>query len=69
MDEKKEKVITTEDVLEFLWTAVLLISGIVAVFALIWAEWFVFRVAVSIIVGLLICTGFGWYMANKFSRK
>ena len=64
-----EKVITAGDVLEWVAVLILAVAGIVALFALIWAAWHTFRVALTIIVCDLILIAGGLWIGDKLKRK
>lgn len=67
--EEKEKVITATDILDFVAGLILIIAGIVALFALIWAAWHTFKVALSVAIGTMILCAAGEYIHTKLHRN
>ena len=59
----------TEKVVDAVIAFVLFLSGLTALYSLIWANWPVFKLSVTICVTVLIGTAFGYFMANYFSEK
>ena len=45
-----EKIIGLKDALVFAGLVILTLSGVVAVYTLIWAQWLVFRISVTVLV-------------------
>jgi ABC-type branched-subunit amino acid transport system permease subunit len=68
MKDKEEKVITAEDVFWFVWWTILAIAAVVAVYALIWASWFTFRLSVTIVFTQLLATAFGYFMVETMEK-
>lgn len=66
-DNNKE--ITAWDVIEAVFAVVFIISGIVAIFSLIWARWFVLRCALTVIAVATILGIAAYYVGEKYSRK
>lgn len=66
---EQDKKLTSEKVVEIIITLAMALSCIVAVFALIWANWPVFRVALTFFFAILFGVAFGYYMADKFGKK
>ena len=67
--EDNEKVITAWDVVETVFGIVYIVSGIVALFALIWAKWYTFRCAVTVIAALSILGVVAYYVSEKLSKR
>ena len=57
MEDKEKK--TTEKVVEFIFNAIILLSGIVSIYALIWARWAVLQVTLSVLVTGVIAEALG----------
>jgi multisubunit Na+/H+ antiporter MnhG subunit len=68
-DPEIEKIITAETVIETIIGAIVIIAAIVAVFALIWAQWYVMRVALSIVFVAVIATIAAYYITDKLAKK
>ena len=58
----------TETLIEKLFCIVLALSGLCALYSLIWANWPVFKVSLTIFVTVIIGVAFGYFMANYFER-
>ena len=58
----------TEKVVDAVIGFVLFLSGLTALYSLIWANWPVFKLSVTICVTVLIGIAFGYFMANYFSE-
>lgn len=58
----------TEKVVEIVFGIVLLFSGLCALYSLIWANWPVFQLSVTIFVTVCIGIAFGFFMANYFEK-
>lgn len=58
----------SERILDAVVATVLVLSGLVAVYSLIWANWPVFKLAVTIGVTVLVGIGFGTFMAEHFDK-
>lgn len=67
--DPKEIELTSEKVVMFIIELVLIISGCVALFSLIWGNWYALRCALTIFFADLIGIAFGYYMANLFGKK
>ena len=59
----------TEKIVDAVIAFVLFLSGLTALYSLIWANWPVFKLSVTICVTVLIGIAFGYFMANYFSEK
>lgn len=68
-ENPKEIEVTLDMVLEFLVSAVLVVSGLVALFALIWAKWTAFKVALTVFVAVSLATAFGYHIADRRRRN
>lgn len=58
----------TERIVDAVIGFVLFLSGLTALYSLIWANWPVFKLSVTICVTVLIGIAFGYFMANYFSE-
>lgn len=58
----------TERIVDAVIAFVLFLSGLTALYSLIWANWPVFKLSVTICVTVLIGIAFGYFMANYFSE-
>ncbi len=67
--DPKEVELTSEKVVMFVLKLVLIVSGIVALFSLIWGNWYALRCALTIFFADIIGFAFGEYMADKFGKK
>ena len=56
----------TERIVDAVIAFVLFLSGLTALYSLIWANWPVFKLSVTICVTILIGIAFGYFMANHF---
>ena len=45
-----EKEVNTKDIFVWLWIGFVIVSGLIAMYALIWAAWPVFRSAMTVLV-------------------
>ena len=61
--------LTTRDVLGMLAGMVLIIASIIALFALIWAAWKVFRIALTVIAIVCLAVGLDWYIQGHKKPK
>lgn len=68
-EPKNEPVVTAAVALEFIAGLILAVSGLVALFALIWAKWSVFRVSLTVFVSVVLLTAFGYYIDNHIRRN
>lgn len=66
---EQDKKFTSEKVAEFIIGLVLALSFIVAVFALIWANWTVLRASLTILFSVLIGVVFGYFLYDRFGKK
>lgn len=66
---EQDKKFTSEKVGEFIIGLVLALSFIVAVFALIWANWTVLRASLTIFFSVLIGVVFGYFLYDRFGKK
>ena len=64
--------LTAEKVVVFIIEVILILSGIVAVFAAIWAKWTAFKVALSVFLGIIavvcVCEYFRSTVGKIFKR-
>lgn len=58
----------TERIVDAVIAFVLVLSGLVAVYSLIWANWPIFKLSVTIAVTVLIGIAFGTFMADYFDK-
>jgi hypothetical protein len=63
-----EPVVTLKDVLEFIASTAILICLVVIAFAIIWRNWYVVQVSLTIIVADLAICGFCWWLEDKFKK-
>ena len=61
--------LTTRDVLGMLAGMVLIIASIIALFALIWAAWKVFRIALTVIAIVCLAVSLDWYIQGHKKPK
>ena len=66
--EQEEKEITLKKVLEIIAECVLLIAGIVSIFALIWGGWQTLRYALTVMFVDALFVGFVVHLTNKFHK-
>ena len=64
----EEEFSKVEKVVDTAFCIVLALSGLCALYSLIWANWPVFKLSVTICVTVLIGIAFGYFMANYFSE-
>ena len=67
-NENEEKVITAEDIFWYVWYGILVIAAIVAVYALIWARWFTFKLAVTVVFSMFLAMGFAYFMVETMAK-
>lgn len=65
----KEITVTGRTALEFVAAVVLGLSAIVALFALIWAAWHTFRVALTVFVAVCLAVVAAEYVADKLKHR
>ena len=65
----KEITVTGRAALEFVAAVVLGLSAIVALFALIWAAWHTFRVALTVFVAVCLAVVAAEYVADKLKHR
>ena len=65
----EEKELTAEKAIEIVIEFIYAVSGLVALFALIWGRWYAFRCAVSVIVGLTIVCIAAYYITEKLKKR
>lgn len=58
----------TERIVDAVVGMVLAVSGLTALYSLIWANWPIFKVSVTICVTLLVGIAFGYFMVEHFSK-
>lgn len=58
----------TERIVDAVIASVLVLSGLTALYSLIWANWPIFKVSVTICVTILVGIAFGYFMAEHFSK-
>ena len=64
----EEKFTRTERIVDAVIASVLVLSGLTALYSLIWANWPIFKVSVTICVTILVGIAFGYFMAEHFSK-
>lgn len=64
----EEKFNRMEKVVDTVFCIVLGLSALVALYSLIWANWPVFKVSLTVFVTVIIGIAFGYFMANHFER-
>ena len=64
----EEKFTRTERIVDAVIAFVLVLSGLVAVYSLIWANWPIFKISVTIAVSILFGICFGTFMADHFDK-
>ena len=57
-----------EKVVETVFCIVLGLSALIALYSLIWANWPVFKLSLTVFVTVIIGIAFGYFMANHFDR-
>ena len=57
-----------EKVVETVFCIVLGMSALIALYSLIWANWPVFKLSLTVFVTVIIGIAFGYFMANHFDR-
>ena len=65
----KERTITGRTALELVAAVVLGLSAVVALFALIWAAWHTFRVALTVFVAVCLAVVAAEYVAAKLKNR
>ena len=60
--------LTAEKVVTFLIEIALMFSGIVAVFAIVWAQWGIFKVAATIFLALVFGIVVGAYLSETLGK-
>lgn len=58
----------TERIVDAVIASVLVLSGLTALYSLIWANWPIFKVSVTICITILVGIAFGYFMAEHFSK-
>ena len=58
----------TERIVDAVVGMVLAVSGLTALYSLIWANWPIFKVSVTICVTLLVGIAFGYFMVEHLSK-
>ena len=64
----EEEFSKVEKVVDTAFCIVLGLSALCALYSLIWANWPVFKVSLTIFVTVIIGIAFGYFMANYFER-
>lgn len=64
----EEEFSKVEKVVDTVFCIVLGLSALCALYSLIWANWPVFKVSLTIFVTVIIGIAFGYFMANYFER-
>ena len=57
-----------EKVVETVFCIVLGLSALIALYSLIWANWPVLKLSLTVFVTVIIGIAFGYFMANHFDR-
>ena len=57
-----------EKVVETVFCIVLGLSALIALYSLIWANWPVFKLSLTVFVTVIIGIAFDYFMANHFDR-
>ncbi len=57
-----------EKVVETVFCIVLGLPALIALYSLIWANWPVFKLSLTVFVTVIIGIAFGYFMANHFDR-
>ena len=60
--------LTADKVITFIIEIVLLLSGIVAVFALVWAQWYIFKAASTIFLAIIFGIVVGSYLSETLCK-
>lgn len=66
---EQDKKFPSEKVIETFVGLVMALSGLVALFALIWGRWYAFKVSLTIFLVMALSTAFGYYMVDRNKRK
>ena len=69
LTEPDEKEIRTRDVLDAVCGFILIVSAIVALFALIWGAWHTLQVSTTILATAVLCNVGVVFLVDKFGRK
>ena len=64
----EEEFSKVEKVVDTVFCIVLGLSALCALYSLIWANWPVFKLSLTIFVTVIIGIAFGYFMANYFER-
>lgn len=67
-ENPKEVELTAEKVVTFIIEIALMFSGIVAVFAIVWAQWGIFKVAATIFLALVFGIVVGAYLSETLGK-
>lgn len=66
--DPKEVELTSEKVVMFIIDVVLIISGLSALYSLIWANWPAFQLSATIFVTMIVGIIFGYWIENIVER-
>ena len=64
----EEEFSKVEKTVDTVFCIVLALSGLCALYSLIWANWPVFKLSLTIFVTVIIGIAFGYFMANYFEK-
>lgn len=67
-ENPNEVEVTAEKVVTFIIEIALMFSGIVAVFAIVWAQWGIFKVAATIFLALVFGIVVGAYLSETLGK-
>ena len=67
-ENPNEVELTAEKVITFLIEIALMFSGIVAVFAIVWAQWGIFKVSATIFLALVFGIVVGAYLSETLGK-
>ena len=67
-EDPKEVVLTAEKVGTFLVEITLILSGCVAVVALVWGWWTIFKTALTIFIAVIFGIGLGYYLQSTLGK-
>ena len=64
----KEVILTSEKVVMAIVGLIMFISGVATLFAAIWCRWYIFKLALTIFLAMVIGTAVGYYIANHIGK-
>jgi len=60
--------LTAEKVVVFIIEVTLIVSGIVAAFSIVWSQWAIFKVAITIFLAIIFGIGVGAYLSETLGK-